>query len=735
MMDSVLAPDSLSMPGLVVRATILLLAALAVAWLARKGSARVRHLLWTMTFALLLGLPVLSLFAPSWDVPILPSLGTSIPEPPAWLAEAPAAVGARDALVTRTRPAAPLPEAGAAAVAVEQPVPPRRSIPVLLLLWAIGCAAALASLAVGAARCARLVRAARPLSDAVGLRQAQEIRRRLGIRGDVRLLVSPTATTPMTGGIRRPVILLPRSSAGWSRERWSVVLTHEMTHVYRRDVLRQFVARVVVAIYWVHPLTWVAARQAAVAREEACDENVLVLGTRPSDYATHLLALAADAHSARPTLSLAMGQRTHPPLERRILAILNAHPRHRSTVAAGFVAAAIGIAGMSAAVARPVRDVAADTVTAVVTARIGSTGLGEEGDEYLFGDVTSVAADPHGRIYVADRLGSSVRLFESDGEFTAWIGREGEGPGEFMRPVDILPAADGSLFVRGSRITTFAASASSPHPDSVVETWRIPPYPNVESWRARLVDGIYHYPHYQLWTNRPSEYFYMKYGPEGLMPDTVRVPDLAGLSSQRTAYYRVGQPSAGGGWSGRMVHGLNRAPFAPRADWDMTGRGTIIMGDGEAYRLHEFTQSGELLRTIDGPEMSRRPVPRAERRDSMRALEARIDSLPVPLDEVFHVAPEILRGEIPDSLPAFISIHVGASDRIWVERWPPEGMASSRYYDVLEYDGRHAGTVVVPAPLLAEPPPFFGDDTIVGVVMDPTFEVHTVVALGFRLPE
>ncbi len=506
------------------------------------------------------------------------------------------------------------------------------------------------------------------------------------------------------------------------------MLTHEMTHVHRRDVLRQFMARVVVAIYWIHPLTWLAARFAAVAREEACDEKVLALGTRPSDYATHLLALAADAHTERPALSLPMGQRAHPPLEKRVLAILNAHPRHRSTMAAGLVAVAISIAGMSAAVARPVRSVPADTVTAVVSARIGSSGIGAESDEYIFGDVTSVAADRQGRIYVADRLTPSVRVFDPDGEFMAWIGREGEGPGEFTWPVDILPAADGKLFVRGSRITTFATSALSAYPDSVAETWSIPPYANADSWRARLVDDIYYYPHYS-WRHESTEYFYMTYGAGGLMSDTVHVPEMGDLSRSPTAYYRVGP---GGG--GRMVDGLNSAPFAPRADWDMTGHGTIIVGDGETYRLHEFALGREPLGTIEGPEMKRRAVPRAERADSMRALDARIDSLPVPLDEVVHVAPEILRGEIPDSLPAFNSIHVGASDRMWVERWPAEGMASLRHYDVLEYDGSYAGTVVVPAPLLADPPPFFGEDVIVGVVMDPTFEVHTVVAFRFRLP-
>ena len=146
---------------------------------------------------------------------------------------------------------------------------------------------------------------------------------------------------------------------------------------------------------------------------------------------------------------------------------------------------------MSAAVARPVQSLSADTVTAVLETRIGDTGLGGAAEEYIFGEVTSVAADRQGRIYVADRLTPSVRVFGPDGEFMAWLGREGEGPGEFTWPVDILPAAEGRLFVRGSRITTFAASASSEYPDSVAETWRIPPYYNTESWRARLVDGVY----------------------------------------------------------------------------------------------------------------------------------------------------------------------------------------------------------------------------------------------------
>ena len=368
-----------------------------------------------------------------------------------------------------------------------------------------------------------------------------------------------------------------------------------------------------------------------------------------------------------------------------------------------------------------------DTVTAVVAATIGSTGI-EGTDEYIFADVRSVAADEAGLIYVADRIPPSLRVYGPEGEFIAWVGREGEGPGEFTAwPSDIL-ADDGRLYVRGERVTVFGASAASEYPDSVLTTWRIPPYSNLDSRRARFDAGIYYYPQYTFRQDEPGQYYYMKFGAEGFLGDTVHVPAFENVTGGRAAFYMVG------GSSGRKVPGLNIAPFAPRAAWDMTGRGTIITGDGATSQLQEFGQDGQVIRTIDGPALNRRAVPEAERSDSMAALELRIDSLPVPLDEVENVAPEILSGEIPDSLPHFLSIHVGASDRIWIQRWSPEGMGSSRYYDVVQYDGSYAGTVVVPAPLLADPPPFFGDSVIAGIVMDPATDVHSVVVVRFTLP-
>lgn len=366
------------------------------------------------------------------------------------------------------------------------------------------------------------------------------------------------------------------------------------------------------------------------------------------------------------------------------------------------------------------------TVAAVVDMTIGTV---DGPAESLFGDVTSVATDAAGRVYVADRLGSSVRAFGPDGAFLGWLGRQGDGPGDFDWPNDILVAPDSTLYVRDSnRITRLAASKGAPYPDSVVETWRIPGFANLDSRRARLAGDNYLYPHYSFRRNEPPRFLYLTFTPSGFQEDTLHVPQIPNLEANRTAFYRTGP---GGG---RMVEGLNLAPFSPGASWDVTSYGTVIASEGDSDVVHEYSASGELIRSIEGPRGTRRPVPAVEREDSLRALSARIDSLPVGLDEVENVDPAILNSEFADSLPSVLSVHWGAGDRIWVQRWPPAGRSDARLFDVLTYNGHFLASVEVPAPLLDSPPPYFGTETVVGVVQDPDTDVHTVVVSRFTLP-
>ena len=340
MTDLVVMPQLSSLLELAGRATIVFGVALAFAWLVRKGSATARHHLWTLTFALLLALPVLTLAGPSWDVPLLPSADRAADEA---LIE-PLADLAGDSSFSAT--------IDAAVPATTEVRPPWRSISLPLLLWGIGCGAALVSVGVGIFRFRQLVRSAQPVDDPEWHRQLEAVQSELGFRSDVSLRLGGETVTPMTGGLWSPVILLPTSASGWSAARRAVVLTHELVHVRRRDALRQLLGRVVLALYWFHPLSWVGSRLAGASREEACDEEVLAAGTRPSEYARHLLALGASMSRGQAVLSLPM---VHPSqFERRIRAIVRRdRPRRRGLVTA-VTLTALGAAGISASVANPV---------------------------------------------------------------------------------------------------------------------------------------------------------------------------------------------------------------------------------------------------------------------------------------------------------------------------------------------------------------------------------------------
>jgi len=444
MMGSLAPLAASSLLALVVRATILLSAALALAWLARRGPAGVRHLLWTITFALLLGLPVFSFLGLSWEVPIVPSASTTTEQR---FPEIHAIQAGADGVVPLPASEPLLPVAGSPRqVPVGEPGSPARSIPRPLLLWAVGCAIGLTSLALGGVRFARLVRTASPVRDQVLIRQAEALRQRLGIHNDVRLLVSQVTATPMTGGLLRRVILFPASAAEWSRERWRVVLMHEMVHVRRRDVLRHLMGRTVLALYWFHPLSWVATMLAATASEEACDEEVLTLGTRPSEYAAHLLALAGSTSARRPVLTLPMSQQTHSRLERRIMAILTPFRPGRSRIGTALMVMAISCTGVSAAIVQPVTGDQIPTFEGSINLRIGEV---EGEDPYLFTWVPSVATDPDGRVIVIDQGSHQVRVFDRDGRFLFHFGGPGEGPGEMEWPPCCAGfAPDDRLWVR-----------------------------------------------------------------------------------------------------------------------------------------------------------------------------------------------------------------------------------------------------------------------------------------------
>ncbi|HXM78847.1 MAG TPA: M56 family metallopeptidase [Thermoanaerobaculia bacterium] len=345
------------------KATILFALALLLAVAIPRLSAAARHLLAILGLAGALALPLTAPLVPSVSVPLLPSL-VAVPAEAGPEALRPAGVENRmgeESSSPAARRAADAPEvppaAGAispfatlssqrAATSPQRGSGPAAWAPWALLLWAVGAAFSLARLAVGSLRVRAIVRAAVPLADRDWSFAAADLSGRLGLRRRVRLLSSAEVPVAMTAGIRRPVLLLHENARKWPADRRRVVLLHELAHVRRSDWLTFLVAELAAAVYWFHPLVWLARREARWSGERACDDLVLDSGTKPSVYAAHLLGIvrtfAPGARAGLPVLAMAARPSQ---FEGRMRAILNPGLHRRGPSRGQVRAAALGLFG------------------------------------------------------------------------------------------------------------------------------------------------------------------------------------------------------------------------------------------------------------------------------------------------------------------------------------------------------------------------------------------------------
>jgi beta-lactamase regulating signal transducer with metallopeptidase domain len=195
-----------------------------------------------------------------------------------------------------------------------------------LALWVVGVWVFLFKLLIGFIATTLLTRRAGEFADPLVRELFSSLLSEVGLQRKVRLLRSERTTMPIVYGIFRPAVLLPAEAEAWTEERRRMVLLHELTHITRRDCLTQMLAQVACAFYWFNPLVWYAVHRLRVEREQACDDYVLSIGTKPSDYANHLLEIARSMQERSMfewshTATVAMARRSQ--LEGRLLSILS----------------------------------------------------------------------------------------------------------------------------------------------------------------------------------------------------------------------------------------------------------------------------------------------------------------------------------------------------------------------------------------------------------------------------
>ncbi|HET9767290.1 MAG TPA: M56 family metallopeptidase, partial [Thermoanaerobaculia bacterium] len=360
--------------ALLIKVTLVLGAAWALAALLRRRTAAARHDVWTSALLAVVVLVALGRLAPAIELPWIPARGADDA-----IAAARQPDGARSAgtalerrAATTVDPAKSTETGSPSATDAISAVPSSRATDATAVerdararagslstfaaalaaadgamvwagaLWVAGIVAVLLWCLAGHLGLRRLARGATPLGGAEWAALLADAAARTGVRRPVELRVSTTVGTPVTWGAWRPLVVLPAAASSWPVERRRAALLHELAHVARYDYLAQLGGTLACALYWFHPAAWMAVRRLRLESERACDDRVLASGASPEEYAAQLLEVARGAGALRTAgAALAIGMARPSTLEGRLLAVLDESVPRRTTTPGGRLAAGL----------------------------------------------------------------------------------------------------------------------------------------------------------------------------------------------------------------------------------------------------------------------------------------------------------------------------------------------------------------------------------------------------------
>lgn len=197
--------------------------------------------------------------------------------------------------------------------------PVLRAADIAAAVWLAGMAALLLYALVSTLRLRRRVRAALPLGDGVWLCDAVD--------------------SPFILGVFHPRIYLPSDITG---DETGHVLAHEQAHLKRRDHWWKPLGFLLLAVYWFHPLVWLAYVLFCRDMELACDEKVVrdLNAAGKKAYAETLLACSV-RRAGTAACPLAFGEVG---VKARVKAVLrDQKPAFRGLLAAGAACAVLAV--------------------------------------------------------------------------------------------------------------------------------------------------------------------------------------------------------------------------------------------------------------------------------------------------------------------------------------------------------------------------------------------------------
>ena len=145
------------------------------------------------------------------------------------------------------------------------------SISILSVIWLAGLLLCFGFFAVSYIKCYREFRFSLPVENDIleAWKEKHPLKRSLSIRQ------IETIAAPLSYGVIRPVILMPKNTEWKNIYQLRYVLEHEYVHIRRLDMLTKLIMIAAVCIHWFNPLVWVMYILFNRDLELSCDETVV----------------------------------------------------------------------------------------------------------------------------------------------------------------------------------------------------------------------------------------------------------------------------------------------------------------------------------------------------------------------------------------------------------------------------------------------------------------------------
>ena len=302
-------------------------------------------------------------------------------------------------------------------------------------------------------------------------------------------------------------------------------------------------------------------------------------------------------------------------------------------------------------------------------------GQMEGNEEVVFGAINQIAVGADDRIYVSDYQVPIIRMYDSEGTFLRNIGREGRGPGEYLRVAGVKAFTDGVLAIwdgGNQRLTTYEPDGTfrDHHPLqarlSSVDIFEVDTSGN---FYVRIVT--------QSGPGVPNwEYGWLKVDQNGVVSDTLYVPpDLNEYPQTFVLFTASGDAHA----------------FIEREMFALSPMGYLVTGSNTEYDITLHKPDGEVS-------IQRNYEPVAVRDEEKTQWRNWIDYY-----NVSH--------QVPEFKPVFKKIMTDMEGRVWVWRYvdavyteenigPHYGPESNWWepptFDVFNPDGSYHARVELP---------------------------------------